>query len=48
MNTTDTSGDLADDTPLIIEWRQTYTEERRAAFSMDRLRPLLATATRRT
>ena len=39
--TSDTSGDLTDDTPLIIEWRQTYTEECRAAFTMRGIRPLL-------
>lgn len=41
MTTHDTSGDLTDDTPLIIEWRQTYTEECRAAFTMRGIRPLL-------
>jgi hypothetical protein len=42
MTTSDTNGSLTDDTPLIIEWRQTYTEECRAAFTMRGIRPLLA------
>jgi hypothetical protein len=42
MTTSDTKGDLTDDTPLIIEWRRTYTEECRAAFTMRDIRPLLA------
>lgn len=42
MTTNDTRGALTDDTPLIIGWRQTYTEECRAPFTMRGIRPLLA------
>ena len=42
MTSNDTSGKLTDDTPLIIEWRQTCTEECRAVFTMRDIRPLLA------